>query len=123
MDSNGQNVSDAKDLWTTSQILERIYNGTGIEQKNIQGRLAVNSYSDKNVTNHKAEVLASPYTNNQSLIDELITNTYMTAETGVMDIEIEYDRILTDGDKMEQYYLMPTKQEIILFGKNIKNIT
>lgn len=99
MDSNGQNVSDAKDLWTTSQILERIYNGTGIEQKNIQGRLAVNSYSDKNVTNHKAEVLASPYTNNQSLIDELITNTYMTAETGVMDIEIEYDRILTDGDK------------------------
>lgn len=108
-DLYNKNVSDAKDLWTTSKIVERLYNTTSVEQKNIQGRLAVNDYSDENVTNHKAEVLASPYErpsyNNKAytddqmnaLINELITNTYMTAETGVIDVEFEYDRQLTDG--------------------------
>ena len=110
-DAYGTNVSDAKDLWTVSTIPQRKYHpsNTVSEKKAIQSRSTVNSYSFTNVTNHKAEVLASPYetpsyngtayTNNQmnDLINELITNTYMTAETGVIAVEFEYDRQQTDG--------------------------
>ena len=86
----GNNYSDAKDIWSR--------------------REAVINYSKDNVTNHVAEVLASPYqvpsynetpyTDEQmsALYDELISNTKMVAETGVIVMEIEYDRQTTDGD-------------------------
>ncbi len=64
------NVSDAKDIWADRQ--------------------KVIDYSKENVTNHKAEVLASPYTANAgALKQELIDNTRMTAETGVIVVEVE----------------------------------
>lgn len=112
-DSNQSNVSDAKDLWTTSNIPTVTYkpNATISEQKAIHGRTDVINYSNQNVTNHKAEVLASPYetptyngtkytaSEMDALIDELINNTYMTAETGVIVAEFEYDRQQGEGIK------------------------
>ena len=95
--ANGENYSDAKDLWTAE--------GRG----DLHGRDSVISYSQSNVTNHKAEVLASPYevpTYNgteysddemRALYEELKTNTQMTAETGMIVVEFEYDRQQTDG--------------------------
>lgn len=79
--SEGKNVSDAKDIWSR--------------------RAVVNSYSTNNVTNGIAEILASPYeiptyngkeytkTEMNVLMQELINNTYMTAETGVIVVEVE----------------------------------
>ena len=105
-DTAGANYSDAKDLWTNRG------------RDDLQGRNEVISYSNQNVTNHKAEVLASPYdkpsyTDNladrageeteytademQALYQELMNETYMTAETGIIAVEFEYDRIQTDG--------------------------
>ena len=112
-DSNKNNVSDAKDLWTTSNIPSITYrpNTTISEKKTIHGRQVVNDYSNSNVTDHKAEVLASPYetpsyndtkytkAEMDALVNELINNTYMTAETGVIAVEFEYDRQQTDGLK------------------------
>ena len=86
----GNNYSDAKDIWSR--------------------REAVINYSKDNVTNHVAEVLASPYqvpsyndtpyseSQMSDLYNELISNTNMVAETGVIVMEVEYDRQTTDGD-------------------------
>ena len=76
-DNNATNYSDAKDIWSRRQ--------------------EVINYSDDNITNHIAEVLASPYSGDSSLYNELMNNTYMTAETGVIVVEFEYDRQQTDG--------------------------
>lgn len=112
-DSNSSNVSDAKDLWSVSNRPTITYkpNTTISERKAIQGRQTVINYSNQNVTNHKAEVLASPYetpsyngtkytkTEMDALINELINHTYMTAETGVIAVEFEYDRQQSEGLK------------------------
>ena len=72
------NVSDAKD----------------IESR----RNEVIDYSDNNVTNYIAEVLASHKSDYETmndraqLLNDLMANTKMTAETGLMVIELEYDR-------------------------------
>lgn len=92
-DKAGVNYSDAKDLWTS--------NG----RNDMRGRNEVINYSKDNVTNHKAEVLASPYSKDSSLYDEFIKNTYMTAETGIIAVEFEYDRIETDSDNNGNYVL------------------
>lgn len=112
-DSNRNNVSDAKDLWSVSNRFAITYkpNTTINEKRTIQGRQTVINYSKENVTNHKAEVLASPYetpnyngtkyTKNEmdALVNELINHTYMTAETGVITVEFEYDRQQSEGPK------------------------
>lgn len=85
-DNAKENYSDAKDLWTAN------------DRKDIRGRQEVIKYSANNVTNHVAEVLASPYSKDASLYKEFKDNTYMTAETGIIAVEFEYDRIQTDGD-------------------------
>lgn len=89
-DAFGSNVSDVRDVW--------------------ERREAVNNYSTNNVTNHIAEVLASPYIRPsyngnsytdeelEALLQELIDNTGMTAETGIIIVEFEYNRQDTDGD-------------------------
>ena len=76
-----EDVSDAKDIWSRRQ--------------------AVNNYSMNNVTNHVAEVLASAYETPRyngrtysademnRLLQELISNTTMTAESGVVVVEVE----------------------------------
>ena len=84
-----ENYSDAKDIWSR--------------------REDVIKYSAENVTNHKAEVLASPYQRPSyngteysddemnKLYKELMDETYMTAETGMIVVEFEYDRQQSDG--------------------------
>ena len=131
-DSNTTNYSDAKDLYTTDSWSGNAYRLSGVGDNNrfdaasgytIQGRQAVINYSDgatdagnnaDGITNHIAEVLASPYerpsyngteyTDDEmrSLYNELIQNTQMTAETGVIVVEFEYDRQQTDGLNSEQ---------------------
>lgn len=93
-DSFGANLSDAKDLWEDQQ------RSINWENTTLSGRKQTNEYSTNNVTNHKAEVLASPYNTpkDNKLIQELIDNTNMTAETGIIVLEGEYDRQKTDGD-------------------------
>ena len=76
------------------------------DAKDIESRRnVVNDYSDNDVVNHEAEVLAShksDYTitageeTRKDLVKELIDNTQMTAETGLMVIEFEYDDKDTD---------------------------
>ncbi len=60
--------------------------------------------------NHVAEVLASPYkvpeyngqsytaTEQEALLNELMRETQMSAISGVMDIELEYNRTQSVGD-------------------------
>ena len=102
-EAEGKNVSDAKDLWTTTiNDIENLYYDSSVNSANskiVQGRLAVNNWSNNEgngVTNSLAEILASPYeaptnssTDRDVLIQELINNTYMTAETGIIVVEIE----------------------------------
>lgn len=73
---SGNNFSDAKDIW--------------------REREKVINYSNNQVTNGKAEILASPYTTGNTA--ELINNTKMTAVTGLIVLEGEYNRTGTDGD-------------------------
>lgn len=110
-DSDKTNYSDAKDIWST-------VNRNGLEIKGpvqsarlVQGREEVIKYSNENITNHKAEVLASPYQRPsyngteysdeemKALYKELMDETYMTSETGVIVVEFEYDRQQSDGLK------------------------
>ena len=84
------NVSDAKD----------------IESR----RNEVINYSNVGVTNYIAEVLAShkaDYTtmnDRNTLLKDLMANTNMKAETGVMVIELEYDQVGSDGNKKDNSY-------------------
>lgn len=110
-DSDSTNYSDAKDLWTIEGRDGLNIIGPISSARPAQGRDTVIDYSSTDVTNHKAEVLASPYqrpTYNgteytdaemSALYAELMDNTYMTAETGVIVAEFEYDRQQSDGDK------------------------
>ena len=96
--SEGKNVSDAKDIWTSR---EKVIN-----------------YSKEGVTNNKAEILASPYyiteynepyTYTQDEINELYKkfkdNTYMIAETGVIVAEVEKNTQSTEGNGAPSYTL------------------
>ena len=99
-DSFGKNVSDAKDIWETKtnvSIGQMENNSAQYSNVTLQGRNSVINYSNENVENYRAEVLVSPY-NDINKIDELIKNTQMTAETGVIVIEGEYNRQSTIGD-------------------------
>ncbi len=84
------NVSDAKD----------------IESR----RNEVINYSNVGVTNYIAEVLAShkaDYTtmnDRNTLLKDLMANTSMKAETGVMVVELEYNQVGTDGNKKDNTY-------------------
>ena len=109
-------VSDAKDIYSngTMSEAEGAHNikqamKTNTTDKPLNTRQDVISYSNNNLMNHIAEILASyrerpqyqdvqdsnmnvEYTNDElkALIDELIDKTQMTAETGLMDVSIEY---------------------------------
>lgn len=108
-DSNPTNYSDAKDIWSTENRAGLNIIGPVQSARLIQGRSDVIDYSDNDVTNHVAEVLASPYQrpsyngteysedDMNKLYEELMNETYMTAETGVIVVEFEYDRQQTDG--------------------------
>lgn len=98
-DSDSTNYSDAKDIWSTGNRSGLNIIGPVNSAREVAGRDRVIDYSDENVTNHIAEVLASPYSGDSSLYNEFMDNTYMTAETGVIVVEFEYDRQQTDGNK------------------------
>ena len=83
VDSSDTNYSDVKDMWNRRNV--------------------VINYSKENVTNAIAEVLSSAERITTGLtssdkaeilekLRELMTNTAMVAESGTMNIEIEYDR-------------------------------
>lgn len=74
------------------------------DAKDIESRRnEVVDYSDNDVTNYIAEVLASHKSDYETMNDrtqllkDLMTNTKMRAETGMMVIELEYDRPGTDN--------------------------
>ena len=108
-DADTTNYSDAKDIWSTENRKNINIIGPVNSARLIQGRNAVIDYSDNDVTNHIAEVLASQYEipnynekdysdeEMNALYKELMDRTYMTAETGVIVVEFEYDRQQTDG--------------------------
>ena len=108
-DSAEYNYSDAKDIWSTSNREGINIIGPVNSVRLVQGREDVINYSRDDITNHLAEVLASPYerpsyngteyTDEEmaTLYQELMNETYMTAETGVIVVEFEYDRQQTDG--------------------------
>lgn len=78
------------------------------DAKDIESRRnEVIDYSDDNVVNKIAEVLASHKEDNEltaeernALVKDLIANTWMKAETGLMNIEIEYG----ESDKQPNTY-------------------
>lgn len=84
---------------TASDKLNNVSDAKDIESRRNQ----VVDYSDNDVTNYIAEVLAShksDYTtmnDRNQLLNDLITNTQMKAETGMMVIELEYDKVGTPG--------------------------
>ncbi len=112
-DAFEKNLSDAKDIWENIKVTinqsegpltdykdstKHIYNEKDAKQEiTLQGRESVINYSNKNVKNYCAEVLTSPYAKTD-LKDELIKNTQMIAQTGVIVIEGEYNRQSTIGD-------------------------
>lgn len=116
-DNAGVNYSDAKDIWSTSNREGLNIIGPVNSARLVQGREAVRSYSTGNITNHKAEVLASPYerpmyngteyTDEEmnALHKELMNETYMTAETGVIVAEVEYNKQRADGVNNDSYSL------------------
>ncbi len=96
-------VSDAKDLKTLDNI--------NTTMSDLNSRAEVIDYSDNDLTNHIAEVLASyreqpsyngtayNQTQVQSLVQELMDRTKMTAETGTMNIEFEYNTATTGNNR------------------------
>lgn len=99
-DAKGR-LSDAKDIMGANPATAKTANveiGKSTKDNNLtwKGRTAVNNYSSSNVKNDVAEVLTSPY-KDTSKINTLIENTRMVAETGIIDLEGEYNRQTTDG--------------------------
>ena len=91
---------------TASDKLNNVSDAKDIESR----RNEVIDYSDNDVTNYIAEVLASHKTDystmndRNQLLNDLMANTQMTAETGLMVIEFEYDAPGTDGNKKDNTY-------------------
>lgn len=107
-DTFGKNLSDARDIWEdkTISIGQQINNRPTAVYQNVtlQGRETVNKYLANGAKNHDAEILAVPYASNpnQTYIAELIKNTQVVAETGIIVIEGEYDRQTTLGDSTQK---------------------
>lgn len=98
-----QNVSDAKDIMTDNNVNTPY----GRQSAVLNSRNDVIDYSDNDVQNYIAEVLASheklPLNNNElnTKLQELMQKTQMTAETGMIVVELEYDSRTTDTKTKE----------------------
>ena len=100
-----QDISDAKDIYSNGTI----QNANDMQQtdSSLKTRTEVRDYSET-INNHIAEVLSShrdvptysgePYSKDSmnDLLEELINETKMTAETGLINIEFEYNREETE---------------------------
>ena len=107
-----------KNTCTQNETFTYLYDITESDKKNnvsdakdIESRRnEVINYSNVGVTNYIAEVLAShkaDYTtmnDRNTLLKDLMANTNMKAETGVMVIELEYDKSGSDGNKKDNSY-------------------
>ena len=107
-----------KNTCTQNETFTYLYDITESDKKNnvsdakdIESRRnEVINYSNVGVTNYIAEVLAShkaDYTtmnDRNTLLKDLMANTNMKAETGVMVIELEYDQIGSNGNKKDNSY-------------------
>ena len=110
-EADGKNQSDAKDIMkdmdysNLASIIESIGNWRIKVAKNPQNltnidhtREIVEKYSNGDVTNELAEILASyehlPSSESKARenLDTFIKNTYMVAETGIIDMKYEYNR-------------------------------
>ena len=110
-EADGKNQSDAKDIMkdmdysNLASIIESIGNWRLKVAKNPQNlksidhtREIVEKYSNGDVTNELAEILASyehlPSSESKARenLDTFIKNTYMVAETGIIDMKYEYNR-------------------------------
>ena len=117
-DANSK-ISDAKDIMTDNNVNTQYYR----QNATLNSREDVIGYSDKEVINRIAGVLASHekaavFVDNkgnkvyysreelQNMLTELMAKTQMTAETGIIDIEVEYDRTGTgeQGNYGEEKY-------------------
>lgn len=93
------NVSDAKDIMRDDNTNKQY----GRPSATLNSREDVIDYSDNDIMNYIAEVLASheklPLNTAElnAKLNELMTKTQMTAETGVINVELEYDRNATPG--------------------------
>lgn len=121
-DAFGKNLSDARDIWNnkTISIGQQVNNLPTAQYQNVtlQGRNAVNRYLTTKVTNHNAEILASPYatTKNETNIKELQKNTQMVAETAIIVVEGEYDRQTSTGDTNTDKHNYDYKLQNLDFG-------
>ena len=114
-------------------------NPNASDAKDIESRRnVVNDYSDNNVTNYIAEVLAShkaeyeTMNDRNALLKDLMQNTAMTAETGLIVAEIEYDRTSTENQENENKTaykienvslgLEERPKAQIAINKNVKNV-
>ena len=107
-----------KDVCNQNETFTYLYDITASDAKNnvsdakdIESRRnEVNNYSNVGVTNYIAEVLAShkaDYTtmnDRNTLLKDLMANTSMKAETGVMVIELEYDKSGSNGNQKDNSY-------------------
>jgi len=107
-----------KDVCNQNETFTYLYDITASDAKNnvsdakdIESRRnEVNNYSSVGVTNYIAEVLAShkaDYTtmnDRNTLLKDLMANTSMKAETGVMVIELEYDKSGSNGNQKDNSY-------------------
>lgn len=96
--------SDAKDIMNKNDNVVNIAPNADYLVNCNNARKTVEAYSNGDMTNHLAEILASyesipeyngtKYTAEEmkNLLNEFMKNTYMTAESGKIDVNFEYNR-------------------------------
>lgn len=101
--------SDAKDIMNKEEDVVNVAPNADYLVNCNNARKNVEAYSNGDMTNHLAEILASyesipeytnkdgniekySYENMKSLLNEFMKNTYMIAESGKIDVNFEYNR-------------------------------
>ena len=94
----GKNLSDARDLWQDKTVTIKQDDTKQEQSVKLQGRETVNKYSST-LNNKNSEVLASPYKENvvAADIEQLVRNTYMVAETAIINLEGEKNATISIG--------------------------
>ena len=110
LDANN-NLDTSKQKGYYYNITESDKKTDASDAKDIESRRnEVINYSNVGVTNYIAEVLAShnadydTMNDRNTLLKDLMANTSMKAETGLMVVELEYDQVGTDGNKKDNTY-------------------
>ena len=105
-DADNLNCSDAKDImYKNSNVINISHNLAYLKNCN-NARTDVENYSNGDMTNSLAQELASYESipagygaaKMQNLLNNFIKNTYMVAESGIIDANFEYNRDQTESD-------------------------